>query len=154
MIRSLIIASLSIPVLIFTIFAGIGVIFLLSSLLSGSIYNESWWGMIYAGLIYSYFAVLLSSIPTLVLGYPAALLAKKYNAFNSNVILLGSAILGLLFLSLGVAIYIKPFTIEFFWWSMLIGALGGLFNGYIFIGRLKHNNAFKRDAEKAPRPLT
>lgn len=149
MIRSIIIASLSIPALILTIFSGVGVIFLLSSLLSGSGYNEGWFGMVYAGLVYSYFAVLISSIPTLILGFPAALLAKKYNALNTTVILLGSTLLGSLFLSLGVAIYIKPFTIEFFWWSMLVGALGGLFNGYIFISRLKHNNALNSDAAKS-----
>jgi len=152
MIHSIIIASLSIPVLIFVIFSGIGIVILVSGLLSGTGYNNGWVGMVYAGLIYGYFAVLISSAPTLIFGIPVALLAKKYNALNTTAILLGATLLGSLYLSLGVSLYVSPFDIDLFWWSMLIGAFGGLFNGYVFLSRLKPNNAFKRDAEKRRAP--
>ena len=153
MIRSIIIASLSIPILIFIIFFGIGVAFLVYGLFDGSGFSNGWFAMLYAGLIYSYLTVLMSSIPTLVLGTPAAFLAQKYNSLNAVTILVGATALGALFLPLGLSIYAKSFEADVFWWAMPVGAFGGLFNGYVFFSRLKPNKHFKADAQKAARPL-
>ena len=121
-----------------------GVVILALELLNGKPYNNGWFGMVYAGLTYSYFAVLLSSIPTIVFGLPAILIAKKYNILNIKIILIGATVLGALFLSLGGMIY-SNFDKDFFVWSMLVGALGGLLNGYVFYSRLEPNKAIKKD---------
>jgi len=149
MIRSIIIASLSIPILVFIIFFGVGISFLIYGLFDGSGFSNDWFAMLYAGLIYSYLTVLMSSIPTLILGTPAAFLAKKYNALNTAAILIGATILGASFLPLGLSIYAKSFDTDIFWWAMPAGALGGLFNGYVFLSRLKPNKSLKHDAQKA-----
>ena len=130
-----------------------GIIILFSGLVNGAGYGKGWLGMVYAGLTYSYFAVLISSIPTLILGIPAGLLAKKHNALNPTVILIGATVLGSLFLSLGAALYSSPFDVDLFWWAMIIGALGGLFNGYVFLTRFKPNKSLKngtREELRAP----
>ena len=150
MIRSIIKASLTIPILILTIFSGAGIVFLVLKLLDGSEYNNDWFGIVYAGLIYAYFAVLISSIPTLVFGYPMSLLAKKHNMLNTKVILLGATTLGALFLSFAGTIFFNTFNQELFWWLAFIGALGGLLNGYVFLSRLKPNKTIKFVREHPP----
>lgn len=137
MIRSIIIASLSIPILILIIFVGIGIAILVYGLFAGSGFSNGWFGMFYAGFIYSYLTVLMSSIPTLILGTPAVFLAKKYNALNTATILIGATTLGALCLPLSWSIYSKSFDSNIVWWAMFAGALGGLFNGYVFLSRLK-----------------
>ena len=116
-----------------------GFIALIITLLGGYGYNNGWLGMVYAGLIYSYYAVLLSSIPTLLLGLPISLLVKKYNVLEDRTILLGAAILGALFLSFTGMFFFDLFDKELFFFLIFIGALGGLLNGYIFKINLKPN---------------
>ena len=137
MLKNIVIASLSIPLLILAIFSGVGLVMLASDLIRGSEYNHGWFGIIYAGLIYSYFSLLVSSIPVIVVGLPISLIAKKYNRLNGRIILAGAGMLGALFLSISSVIFFNSFNEELICWAILIGALGGLLNGYVFFRCLK-----------------
>lgn len=139
MFRHIAITSLSIPILILVLFFGVSLIFLAVDLSSGSEYSNSWLGIAYAGLIYSWFAVLISSLPTIAIGLPASLVAKKNNALNAKTILLGASILGAIFLSFFGMILFNSYEIKVFIWLAFIGFFGGLFNGYIFLKVLKPN---------------
>jgi len=109
---------------------------LIFELIRGSEYNHDWFVMVYAGLIYSYLSLLIFSIPLIVIGLPMSLIAKKHNLLNSKVILIGEAVLGAIFLSMGSALYFDEFNEELFWWALPIGAITGLLNGYAFFRRL------------------
>ena len=151
MIRAIVISSLTIPALIFVIFLGIGLVFLATTLFQSGEYNKGWFGMVYAGSAYGYFAVLLSSIPTIVLGLPASLLAKKYNLLNRQVILLGAFVLGALFLAVAGAFIFKSYSIQAFVWLFVVGGVGGLINGTVFIRQMKPNNSSNlTGAQNAP----
>lgn len=134
--KSLIIAALSIPILIFIVFFGVAIVLLITELVNGRGYNNGWLGIVYGGSSFSFFALVLSTIPTIVLGIPAALLADKYNRLNRKTILIGATSLGSLFLLVFGKFYFNTFDIELLTWLVVIGALGGLFNGYVFLARL------------------
>jgi hypothetical protein len=109
------------------------------TLLKSGEYNKGWLGMVYAGSVYGYFAILLSSIPTIVFGLPVSLLVKQYNLFNRQAILLGAFILGALFLAVAGAFIFKSYSIQVFAWLFVAGGVGGLINGAVFILQMKPN---------------
>lgn len=109
--RSLIIAAVSIPLLIFVVFLGVAIAFLITELINERKYNNGWLGIIYGGSSFSFFALLLSTIPTITLGWPACLIAKKYNMLNRKTILIGSALIGALFLPIFGYTYFSSFNV-------------------------------------------
>ena len=150
--KALIISSLSIPVLVFVIFSGVGLVFMVAMFIHDGEYNKGWLGMVYAGAVYSYFALLVSSIPTMALGWPASIIAKRFGCLNKMVVLPVSALLGGTFLGVAGALFFKFSDVQIILWLFLAGAIGGLINGAVFLRYLKPNTAFERDAPKAARP--
>lgn len=142
-IRAIVVSSITIPALIFVVFLGIGVVFLVASLFQSGEYNKGWLGMVYAGSVYGYFAVLLSSVPTIALGLPASFLAKKYNLLKQQVILLGAFLLGAFFLAIAGSFIFKSYSIQVFAWLFIVGGIGGLINGAVFIRQIKPNNGLQ-----------
>lgn len=121
------------------VFFGLSLTFLITNLITDLEYKNNWLGVVYAGLIYSYFAALISSIPTILLGWPASLIAQKKNALNAKTIMPGAAILGSLYLSIFGSLLFKSLEVGVLFWLACIGFGGGLFNGYIFLKSLKPN---------------
>lgn len=137
--KAIVISSLSIPVLVFVIFFGVGVVFMIATLIKDGEYNSGWLGMVYAGAIYGYFALLVSSVPTIAFGWPASLIANRRGHLNTKVVLPGSVLLGGVFLVVAGAIFFKSVDIQIILWLFLAGAVGGLINGAIFLRNLKPN---------------
>lgn len=104
-------------------------------------YNKGWLGMIYAGAVYSYFALFLSSVPTMVLGWPASVVANRYDCLNKKVVLSGSALLGGIFLGVVGATLFKTVEAQVVMWLLLAGTIGGIFNGVVFLKYLKPSNS-------------
>ena len=147
--KAIVISSLSIPVLVFGIFAGVGLVFLVAMFIQEGGYNKGWLGMVYAGAIYSYFALLVSSIPTIALGWPASLIANRFHHLRKQVVFPGAALLGGVFLSVAGALFFKSTDVQIIFWLFLAGAIGGLINGAVFWAYLKPNNSFNSDANSA-----
>ena len=150
-IRAIIIAAMTIPAFIFVLFFGVGLMIMVITLFQSGEYNKGWFGMVYAGSAYGYFAVLLSSIPTIAFGLPASFLAKKCNVLNRQVILLGAFLLGAIFLAVAGAFIFKSYSIQVFLWLFAVGGIGGLINGAVFIKQMKPNNSSNlTGAQNAP----
>ena len=147
--KAIIIASLSIPVLVFVVLSGVGLVFMVSMLIKDGEYYKAWLGMVYVGAVYSYFALLVSSIPTMVLGWPASIIANRHGCLNKKVVLPGSALLGGMFLGVGGALLFKSSDVQIVLWLFLAGAVGGFINGAVFLRYLKPNNSFNSDANSA-----
>ena len=130
--KALTISSLSIPVLVFVIFSGVGLVFMVVMLIKDGEYNKGWLGMVYAGAVYSCFALLVSSIPTMVLGWPASIMANRSGCLSRKVVLPGSALLGGMFLGVAGALFFKSSDVQVALWLFLAGAIGGLINGAVF----------------------
>ena len=130
--KALTISSLSIPVLVFVIFSGVGLVFMVVMLIKDGEYNKGWLGMVYAGAVYSCFALLVSSIPTMVLGWPASIMANRFGCLSRKVVLPGSALLGGMFLGVAGALFFKSSDVQVALWLFLAGAIGGLINGAVF----------------------
>lgn len=141
--KAIIISSLSIPVLVFIIFSGVGMVFMVTTLIKDGEYNSGWLGMVYTGAIYGYFALIISSIPTIAFGWPASLIANRLGHLNKKVVLLGSVLLGSVFLSVAGAIFFNSIDVQIILWLFLTGAVGGLVNGAIFLRKMKPNNQKK-----------
>lgn len=116
-------------------------------------YNKGWLGVVYAGAVYSYFALVLSSIPAMVLGWPAGVIADRYGYLNKKVVLPGSALLGGVFLGVVGAVLFKTIDAQVVLWLFLAGTIGGLINGIVFLRYLKPDNSFNSDAKSAARHL-
>lgn len=138
-IRALVISSLSIPVLVFVILSGVGFVFMVAMLIKDGEYNKGWLGMVYGGAVYSYFALFVSSIPTMALGWPASIIANRFDCLTKKVVLPGSALLGGLFLAIAGALFLKSSEIQIVLWLFLAGTIGGLINGSVFMRYLKPN---------------
>lgn len=138
--KALLISSLSIPVLILVIFFGVGLVFMVAMFIHDGEYNKGWLGMVYGGASLSYLALLVSSIPTMVLGWPASSIANRYGYLNKEVVLPGSALLGGVFLSVAGALFVTTSDVQFVLWLILAGALGGFINGLVFLRFLKPNH--------------
>ncbi len=143
MFRAILISSVAIPVIVITLFTITGLIFLVVELISGGGYSNGWLGLLYAGVVYGYFAVLISSIPTIVLGWPTCLVAKKYGYLKRGYAIFGAAVLGGLFLGLASTLLFKTVTPQSLFWFALAGGVGGLINGYVFWKNMKPNNQIK-----------
>lgn len=141
--KAIIISSLSIPVLIFVIFSGVGLVFMVAMLIQEGEYNKGWLGMVYAGAIYGYFALLVSSIPTIALGWPVSIIANRFNYLRKQVVLPGSALVGGVFLGVAGALFFKSVNVQVILWLFLVGAVGGFINGAIFLRNMKPNNQIK-----------
>jgi len=135
--------------LVFLIFLGVGLVFMVATLIQDSEYNRGWLGLVYAGAVYSYFALLVSSIPTIALGWPASLIADRFSHLSKQVILPGSALLGGIFLGAAGALFFKSNDFQIIVWLFLAGAIGGLINGAVFLKYLKPNNSSNSDANSA-----
>jgi hypothetical protein len=144
--KALVISSLSIPLLVFAILSGVGLVSMVVMLIQEGEYNKGWRGMFYAGAVYSYFALFLSSIPTMVLGWPASVIADRYDYLNKKVILSGSALLGGVSLGVVGSVIFKTIDAQVALWLFLAGAIGGFFNGAVFLRYLKPNNSFNSGA--------
>ena len=142
-IRAMVVSSLTIPAMIFVVFLGIGIVFLVVTFFQSGEYNKGWLGIVYAGSAYGYFAVLLSSVPTIALGLPASFLAKKYNLLNQQIILPGAFLLGAFFLAIAGSFIFKPYSIQVFAWLFIVGGMGGLINGVVFIRQIKPINGLQ-----------
>jgi hypothetical protein len=140
MIKAILISALTIPIIVFTLFAITGVVVLLSDLITSGKYSSSWLGLIYAGAGYSYLSLLISSIPTIVLGLPASLIAKKYGYLTKSVVITGAYILGCIFLSSALALFSTTASVQSILWFAFAGSIGGLVNGLVFWKYLKPNN--------------
>jgi ABC-type spermidine/putrescine transport system permease subunit II len=136
-IKPILISSLAIPGAIFLLFVMTGVAFLAIELFSTGSYSSEWAGLLYAAMAYTYIAALVSTIPTIVLGLPASLIARKYGFLTKKVILVVAPLLGALFLSIAGALFFKRVDMQVFLWFMLAGGLGGLVNGYVFLRACK-----------------
>lgn len=147
--KALVISSLSIPVLVFVIFSGVGLVFMGAMFIHDGEYNKGWLGMVFAGVGYSYFALLVSSIPTMALGWPASIIANRFGCLNKMVVLPVSALLGGTFLGVAGALFFKSSDVQIALWLFLAGAIGGLINGAVFLRYLKPNNRFNSDANSA-----
>jgi hypothetical protein len=147
--KALVISSLSIPLLVFVILSGVGLVFMVVMLVKEGEYDKGWFGMVYAGAVYSYFALLLSSIPTMVLGWPASVIADRYGYLSKKVVLFGSALLGGVFLGVVGSAMFKTVDTQVVLWLFLVGTIGGLFNGVVFLRYLKPNDSFNSDANSA-----
>lgn len=141
--KALVISSLSIPVAVFVILSGVSLVFMISMLIKDGEYNKGWLGMVYGGAVYSYFALLVSSIPTMALGWPASIIANRFGCLNKRLVLPGSALLGGLFLGVAGALFFKFTDVQIVLWLFLAGAIGGLINGTIFLRYLKPNNSLE-----------
>ena len=144
--KAILIASLSMPALIFLIFFVTGIVFLVADVIDKGEYSNGWLGLVYAGSVYAYFAMLLSTIPTIVLGLPMSLIAKKYGVLNQKVIFIGAAVAGGVFLAISTILYFEAADIELFLWALLVGSAGGLLNGYVFHKNSKPNKRPQFDA--------
>ena len=73
------------------------------------------------------------SIPaTLILGFPLSIYAESKNILTTRAILFGAAITGgVAFIILSV-VYLQEISLSIFIFCGIIGAVGGLFNGYVF----------------------
>lgn len=160
--KAIVMASLSIPVMIYLLFIVIGIVFFVTQLIHTGELSSNSLGMLFAGNGYAFIALIISSVPTFVLGYPISLYAHKKGFLSKKVILIGSPVIGGLYLSIASIIYITNPSLESLLWIMLIGCGGGLFNGYIFMRCLKPNNTVKFARKKhgldaaqkdAPHPL-
>jgi hypothetical protein len=143
MLKAILISSLAIPIIVLTLFVITGLIFFMSELISNGKYSNSWLGLLYAGAVYSYFSVLISSIPTVALGLPASLIAKKYGYLKKSYIITGATLLGGFFLGVASALLFKIVTVQSLFWFVLAGSIGGLINGFVFLKNMKHNNQIK-----------
>lgn len=143
MLKAILISALTIPVIVLAFFVIIGIVFLLSELISSGSYNNGWLGLLYAGAVYGYFAVLISSIPTIVLGLPASMFARKYGYLRRGYIILGATVLGGLFLGVASILLFKTATLQSAFWFAFAGAVGGSINGYAFWKSMKPNNQIK-----------
>lgn len=132
LLKAILIASVSIPALIFLLFSGAAIFFLVAGVIDSGAYDKGWSGVIFAGSVYAYFALLLSTAPTIILGLPMSLLARKHGVLNRKVIFTGATVAGGLFLAVSDTFLSKTVNIELFLWSFVAGGLGGLFNGYVF----------------------
>lgn len=137
--KALLISSLSIPVLVFVVLSGVGLVFMVVMLIKDAEYTKGWLGMVYAGAVYSYFALLISSIPTMALGWPSSIIANRFGCLNKKVVLPGSALLGGMFLGIAGALFFKSSDVQIVLWLFLAGAIGGLINGAVFLRYLKPN---------------
>ena len=145
-VKAILIASISVPALVFAIFLLAGVGSLISELIDKGEYTNGWIGIVYAGSMYAYFAVPISTVPTIVLGLPISLLAEKYGFLTKRVVLTGAAITGGLFLVAAAIAFFKTINIELIVWSFIAGGIGGLINGYVFQKAKKPNNRLQFDA--------
>ena len=102
--------------------------------------------MAYAGAVYAYIALLISTLPTIALGYPISLCAEKYGYLSGRVVFIGAAIIGGLFLGIASSVTIEASDAQLFIWAFIVGAVGGLFNGYIFMKQMKPNKRLQIDA--------
>ena len=137
--RAIIVSSLSIPALVFFVFLVTGIIIQLVELVNTGDLNRSWLGMTYAGAVYAYISLLISTLPTIALGYPISLCAEKYGYLRGRVVLIGAAIIGGFFLGIASSVTIEAMDAQLFIWDFIVGAFGGLFNGYIFMKQMKPN---------------
>lgn len=145
-IKAILIASISVPALVFSIFILAGAAFLVSELIKKGEYTNGWLGIVYAGSMYAYFAVPLSTAPTIVLGLPISLLAEKYGFLTKRVVLVGATITGGLFLVAAAIVFFETINLELIVWSFIAGGIGGLINGYVFQKAKKPNNRLQFDA--------
>jgi len=106
-IKPVLISSLAIPGAILLLFVTTGVAFLAVELVRTGGYSNGWVGLLYAGMAYAYIAALVSTIPTIVLGLPASLIARKYGVLTRKVILVVAPLLGALFLGIAGALFFK-----------------------------------------------
>ena len=137
MLWPIVIASLCIPALIFILFLVAGLAYLGTALFDDGQYSTGWFGIVYAGAMYAYISVLVSAIPTVVLGLPLSLAAKKFGCLNNKVVLMGAVITGGLYLGIAAALYLETVNIQIFLLAMFLGGVGGLLNGYVFFGLAK-----------------
>jgi len=151
--RALVISALSIPFLVFVIFAGVAFVFMIAILVKKGEYDEGWLGIVLAGAVYGYFALLLSSIPTMVFGWPASVIAERHGYLNKKVILSGSTVLGGVFLGIVGVLLFKSLDAQLVLWMVLAGTLGGFVNRVVFLRYLKPNNSFNPDANSAAHHL-
>lgn len=145
-VKAILIASFSIPVMVFMIFLVAGIVFLVSDVVESGEYDNGWLGIVFAGSVYAYFSFLLSTAPTIVLGLPICLLAKKYGFLTRKVILVGAAVTGGLFLVVAALVFFDTVNIELITWSFVVGGVGGLINGYVFQKVKKPDNRLQTDA--------
>jgi hypothetical protein len=145
-IKAILIASLSVPALVFATFLLAGISFLVLELFEKGEYSNGWLGIVYAGSMYAYFAIPLSTVPTIVLGTPISLIAKKYGLLTKKVILVGAAITGGIFLVIAAIAFFDTINMELIGWTFIAGGIGGLINGYVFQKAKKPNNRLQYDA--------
>ena len=145
-IKAILVASISVPALVFSIFLLAGVAFLVSELIDKGEYTNGWLGIVYAGSMYAYFSVPLSTAPTIVLGLPISLLVEKYGFLTKRVVLTGATITGGLFLVAAAIVFFETVNLELMVWSFIAGGVGGLINSYVFQKAKKPNNRLQFDA--------
>jgi hypothetical protein len=137
--KAIFLSALFVPALIFSFFIFVSVFFLGFKLFQNYEYNSGWIGIMHFGATCGFAALLVSSLPTVILGLPAILLAQKTNLLNKKSILLGAFLLGAMFLLISGSILLNNVNPNVFLWLMLAGGFGGLINGVVFIRFLKIN---------------
>ena len=132
-IRAIVIASFSVPVLVFILVLGVSLGFLGTEFFGDGEHSSGWPGIVYAGAMYAYIAILISTIPTIVLGLPMCLVAQKYGFLTNKVVLIGAVIAGGLYLGIAAALFFETVSVQLFLWIMFAGGVGGVLNGYVFL---------------------
>lgn len=143
--KAIVIAALTIPALVLTFFVVAGLFALAFELISRGRYSERWLGLWYAGAVYSCVAVLIAGIPTVVVGLPAALMAQRHDCLTKGSVIFGAAILGGASLCAIAALFFNNITVQTFLWFLLVGASGGVLNGFVFWRNIQASR--KRECE-------
>ena len=134
--KAIVISSLVIPVLVFCVIFIFGLFYVGTELINDPSKIN---GIFNAALAHAYIATYLSTLPVLILGYPISLYADKRGYLNKKVILIGSTILGGVVVSFIFSGFAVTTNILYFLQVFALGALGGLFVGYVFFLILKPN---------------
>ena len=121
---------------------------MLSGVVMDGEYSDRWLGFVNAGAAYGYIALLASSVPTLVLGWPVSLFAHRHHLLKQNIVLLGAMLLGSLYLGATGSVIFKSFNLQALLLFIAAGGIGGLINGAIFFKMIKPNTSLNTDATR------
>ncbi len=134
MFRAILTAAFFFPVIIF-----------LGTLVTGLIFElAGWYGsgnsqsIFYSGALYSFIALMIITVPTLVFGVPAMLLYRKYANWNRAIIVRNWMLVAAILSGIMAAFFLQLDHVwEVFLWAVSGGFCGAL-NAIIFCRKMEH----------------